>query len=237
MSDAYAEIAEFYDLAAASLWARKGPVLAAALRSARPDLGPILDIGAGTGLSTEIIADTLPDAAIIAVEPSPQMRIALSTRIAIRGLADRVTVVPEPVGALRFPDRLGGAVCYGVLGHLAASERTHLLATLRRCLAPGAPTVIELMDETAPPTREPLRIAAVRVGDCDYEVWSRGATGESAHRWTLTYRVLRDGITRREVHAPMPWAAYGLRELAADSERARLFCNRIAADVAVLTPA
>lgn len=231
-SDTYAEIAEFYDLVGTSLWVRKAPVLAAALRHARPDYGPIVDIGAGTGLSTETIARAVPGATIIAAEPSTSMRIALATRIAVRELTSRVTIVPEPVHTLTFPDRLGGVVAYGVLGHLSDADRSRLLTTLGQRLAPGAPAVIELLDETAPPTRETLRIAHVRVGECEYEVFSSGADDA----WTLTYRVLRRGTVQREVHAPMPWADYGIADLAAEADRSNLTCTRIAPDVAVLTP-
>ncbi|WP_067463334.1 class I SAM-dependent methyltransferase [Nocardia amamiensis] len=233
--DPYTEIAEFYDLLATPLWARKGPVLTAALRQARPDLGPILDIGAGTGLSTEAIANAVPNAAILAIEPSPQMRIALATRTAMRNLNDRVTIVPEPVDAVVFPHRLGGAVAYGMLGHLTESDRVRLLNVLGQRLAPGAPAVIELMDETAPPTADPLRIGCVRVGDHEYETWSRG-TRETPVRWILTYRVLRAGTLQREIHTPMPWAAYSMRDLRDEAARANLSCTRIAPDVAVLTP-
>lgn len=241
MIDPYAATAEFYDLVAVPLWERKGSVLAAALRQARPDLGPILDIGAGTGLSTEAVADAVPDAKVIAVEPSAAMRIALATRIAVRGLTDRVTIVADPVGALAFPDRLGGAVVYGVLGHLPAADRTRLLTTLGERLAPGAPAVVELLDETAPPTPAPTRIARVPVGEHHIEVWSRGSEYEpdqqqgGSVRWTLTYRLLHRNTVLRTVESPMPWADYDLAALRAEAWRAGLRCTRVAPDTALLT--
>ncbi|WP_306364153.1 trans-aconitate 2-methyltransferase [Nocardia sp. CC227C] len=241
MIDPYAATAEFYDLVAAPLWARKGPVLADALRQARPDRGPILDIGAGTGLSTEVIADALPDARIIAVEPSSAMRIALATRIAVRGLTGRITIVADPVDGLSFPDRLGGAVAYGVLGHLPAADRTRLLTTLGQRLAPGAPAVVELLDETAPPTPALSRIARVPVGEHHIEVWSRGGGDDSQRppdgpvRWTLTYRLLRGNTVLRTVETPMPWTDYDLTALRTEARRAGLSCTRVAPDVAVLT--
>ncbi|MEU2035428.1 class I SAM-dependent methyltransferase [Nocardia amamiensis] len=235
MTDIYAGAAEFYDLVAGPLWARKGPVLAAALRTARTDLGPIVDIGAGTGCSTEVIADALPGAAIVAVEPSPCMRIALSARVALRGLADRVTIAAATAGDFSLPQRIGGAVVYGVLGHIEPPQRTRLLADLAERLPPGAPVVVELMDETAPPSRAPLRIARTPVGDHIYEVWSRGSGSGTATMWTLTYRVLHDHRVIREVEVPMPWAEYGLSDLREEAERSNMRCLRIAPDTAVLT--
>jgi hypothetical protein len=115
-----------------------------------------------------------------------------------------------------------------------ATERAALLAALAERLAPSAPAVVELMDETAPPTRKPLRIASTGVGDLTYEVWSAGA---GAGEWTQTYRVLRAETVLREVYTTMSWADYGMRELQLDASHAGLTCTRIAPDVAVLTGA
>jgi spermidine synthase len=47
--------------------------------NADPAAGPVAGIGAGAGLVTEAIADLLPDARIIAVEPDPAMRTSRLT--------------------------------------------------------------------------------------------------------------------------------------------------------------
>jgi methylase of polypeptide subunit release factors len=69
--DAYAVSGEFIDVLSQDAWrALRGPI-SRALRAAVPSQGPIVDVGAGTGLGALVAADTVPDTEIIAVEPCP----------------------------------------------------------------------------------------------------------------------------------------------------------------------
>ncbi|MFC0104875.1 hypothetical protein [Kibdelosporangium aridum] len=221
--DPYSASAEFYDLTSRELWARKRPLIMSGLRGAT---GTLVDIGAGTGLGTLALAETFPSAPIVAIEPSVGMRIALATRVAMTGID--VSVVDGCVPGVELPPRIGGALCCGVLGHLSASERVSLWTVLAARMDVGAPVVVELMDETAPPAFT-LRIAHTRVGDMDYEVWST----PSDHGWTLRYRVLRAGRCLRELDVPMRWDRIDASVLAAEAVGFR--CRRIAPDVHVLT--
>lgn len=229
--DLYGAAAEFYDLLAAPTWARLGPLLRRALDGVDPAHGPLLDVGAGTGLATEVAAEAVPGVRVLAVEPSAGMRIALSTRLACRpALAARVTVTAGTLHDVRLPGRLCAAVALGVVGHLAPAERASLWRLLSERLAPGAPAVVDVLDRTAPPTRAPLRLATRRVGDLDYESWSEGADDG----WTLTYRV-RDGETVVREHAvPLPWCGIGIAALAEEAAAAGLACTPLAPDFAVL---
>ncbi|MER5220032.1 methyltransferase [Streptomyces flaveus] len=232
-SDLYGAAAEFYDLLAAPAWARLGPLLRRALEGVDPAHGPLLDVGAGTGLATEAAAEAVPGARILAVEPSAGMRIALSTRLACRpALADRVTVTAGTLHDARLPRRLCAAVVLGVVGHLDTAERASLWRLLSQRLAPGAPAVVDVLDRTAPPTRAPLRLATRRVGDLDYESWSEGADDG----WTLTYRV-RDGQTVVREHAvPLPWSGIGIEALTEEAGAAGFVCTPLAPDFAVFRP-
>ncbi|MGW2383419.1 class I SAM-dependent methyltransferase [Streptomyces sp. NPDC001658] len=228
--DVYGPAAEFYDLLAAPAWARLGPLLRKALDGVDPQHGPLLDLGAGTGLSTEAAADAVPGARVLAVEPSAGMRIALSTRLACRpALADRVTVTAGTVHDARLPPRLCAAVALGVVGHLLPAERAALWRELSQRLAPGAPAVVDVLDRTAPPTRAPLRLATRRVGALTYESWSEGADDG----WTLTYRVREGQRVVREHAVPLPWSGIGIDLLAEEAGAAGLRCTRLAPDFAV----
>lgn len=171
---AYGSTAEFYDLAA-----RGVPEIGEVLAGADPSAGPVVEIGAGSGLVTEAIARALPGARILAAEPSTVLRSVLTSRVVgDPDLRRRVTVVPTSAQDLVLPDRMAAAVLCGVLGHLEAVERTELWERLLPRLAPGAPLVVELMALDGPLPR--TRLARARLGRTDYEWWfaaERGADG------------------------------------------------------------
>ncbi|MDT7648655.1 MAG: hypothetical protein QOI36_61 [Pseudonocardiales bacterium] len=60
----------------------RGP-LADVLAHADPDAATVLELGAGTGLGTDVILDTIRRAPVPA-EPSPQLRAVLLARLAGR---------------------------------------------------------------------------------------------------------------------------------------------------------
>ena len=116
--------AEFYDLLATGHWETFGPTLGRLLAGVDPADGPLVDIGAGTGVALGSIQDAIPGVAIHAIEPSRAMRTALHTRLAVDpGLRDCVTVDPRPWGAARPPERACAVLVSAALGHLDADER------------------------------------------------------------------------------------------------------------------
>jgi SAM-dependent methyltransferase len=160
VTDYYAPTAEFYDLVGVQRWTQSDPLLAAALAGTDTGHGPVLDLGAGTGRSTEVVARTLPEARILAVEPSPAMRSALTSRVVRdEDLRRRVTVVAAGAQDVELPDRLSAAVICGVLGYLDRAERADLWARLTARLPVGAPVVVELMAVRTPQTVAPMRIS------------------------------------------------------------------------------
>lgn len=228
MTDAYGITAEFYDLLAGAYWDVKVAALAAALEGARPEAGPILDLGAGTGLATMAVADALPTATILAVEPSPSLRAVLHARLAARtDLQDRVTVWPTDLAGAELPDRLGGAVAISMLGHLDPAERTGLWSLLAARLAPGAPAVIELQPPARPESVPATEFARARLGDLEYE--GSGAAepdGPDSVRWTMTYRVLRSGRLLSEcVNVFGGWQTVSAEQVAAEAASAGLSCE------------
>jgi hypothetical protein len=228
VTDAYAITAEFYDLLASSYWDAKQAVLAAALEAARPAAGPILDLGAGTGLATVAVADTLPTATILAVEPSPSLRAVLHARLAGRAdLRNRVTVWPTDLAGAELPARLGGAVAISMLGHLAPAERIGLWSLLAARLAPGAPAVIELQPPARPEVVPATEFARARLGDLEYEgSGSAEPDGPDSIRWTMTYRVFRSGrLLSERVNVFSGWQTVSAEQVAAEAAAADLSCE------------
>ncbi|GAA2136250.1 class I SAM-dependent methyltransferase [Kitasatospora kazusensis] len=217
--DYYSPTAEFYDLVGVQRWTQSDPLLATALTGTDTAHGPVLDLGAGTGRSTEVIARALPEARVLAVEPSPAMRAALTSRV-VRDeeLRRRVTVVASSAQEVELPERLSAVVICGVLGYLDRAERAALWGRLLPRLPSGAPVVVELMAVKVPQPVAPMRIARQRLGEQEYEAWLSGEPcGPDRMRWSATWRVLRDGEAVREIDVTHEWYTFGLEDLAAET--------------------
>ncbi|EHN79779.1 NAD-binding Rossmann fold protein, partial [Streptomyces coelicoflavus ZG0656] len=221
---AYSPSAEFFDLVAAEHTATSSaPAIAALLADADLSTGPVVDIGAGTGLVTEAVARARPDAEIIACEPSVGMRAVLTSRVfSDEDLRARVTVTADSAPDLELPDRIGVVLLCGVLGHLDAGERARLWRRLTRRLAPGGLVVVELMQFESPLTLPETRLATAEAGHHRYE-WSFGGapdeTDAAVMRLHSTWRVYRDDAARpeREVRDSYRWAPFGLKDVATES--------------------
>jgi SAM-dependent methyltransferase len=234
--EGYGPTASFYDLLAAPWWDTLGPALAAALAGVGPAAGPLVDLGAGTGLSTLAAADAVPGAEAWAVEPSPAMRSILLSRLALRrDLHPRVTVVPADAQALAWPDRIAAVVAANMIGHLPPPDRRRLWATLAERLAPGGPAVVGLQPPARPERLAPTRNAAVRLGADTYEGWSAAEpSGPDSLRWTMTYRITRDGQAHHEAVTHFDWWTVSADDVAAEAGAAGLACEPGEAGLLVL---
>ena len=213
----YGGIAEFYDLVALRQSTSTGPALAAMLRLLPENQGPVVEIGAGTGRVTRTILAARSDLRVLAVEPSPEMRAVLVSRLwADEETRDRVTVVADAAPGLELPDRISAAVIFGVAGHLDESARRRMLAELRTRLAPGGFVAVELMG--AVHDLRPTRTLSAVVGEQTYEWWVSGrpVAADEMH-FSNTWRVLRDGRVVREVVDEHRWVVLTPERLAEEA--------------------
>ncbi|WP_434739399.1 class I SAM-dependent methyltransferase [Micromonospora sp. SH-82] len=219
VTDFYSTSAEFYEMVAERHVRTSVGPLATALRGVDPALGPVVEIGAGTGRLTRVIADRLPTARIIAVEPSTPMRAVLTSRVlADADLRRRVDVVAQAAPELRLPDRIGAVVVFGVLGHLGEEDRARLWELLRSRLPEGAPIAVELMGGHRARRIEPIRMLRETIGTQTYEWWtSAEVRTPTLMRWRTTWKVLSGAETLREVEDVYDWATLSLEGLAAES--------------------
>ncbi len=238
----YSASAEFFDLVAEGHTATGSvPAVVAALAGIDPSSGPILDLGAGTGLVTEAVARAYPQAEIVAAEPSAGMRAALTSRVfSDEDLRRRVTVTDGAAPDLDLPASLSAVVLCGVLGHLDAQARATLWGRLDERLAPDAPIIVELMNLERPATLPELRLARAVVGRQTYTWWfsgepeacpaptagtdtgpAPGAVGGDADRMRLRSRwTVHDGDALvREVPDAYVWHAFDLDRVARESGR------------------
>ncbi|MES0837477.1 Gfo/Idh/MocA family oxidoreductase [Nocardiopsis tropica] len=219
----YNEAAEFFDLGAREHTARTGPAVVACLSGIDPRTGPLVDVGAGSGLVTRQVAAAYPDCRVIAAEPAAGMRALLTGRVGDDpGLAQRVTVLPHAAERLLepgvLPDRLCGVVICGVLGHLDPDLRRDLLRGLAERLAPGAPIVVELTGMREPMRMDPTLLRHAELGEQRYEWWMSGEPdGPDRMRLDTEWRVLRGGEPVREVREQYRWYTLELEQLARES--------------------
>ena len=183
--------AEFYELLATAHWERTGLELLDLLDGVDPTAGPIIDVGAGTGIGLPYLRAAVPDAEIYAIEPSKSMRTALHTRLLLDpSLAGRVTVDPRPL-AEALPERASAVVLSAVLGHLDRSERALLWRYAVERMPTGAPLIVELLPPYRPIVVENTRYRSLPVGRFTYEGWQSGEpVDDLTMRWVMAYRVL-----------------------------------------------
>ncbi|WP_345612190.1 class I SAM-dependent methyltransferase [Pseudonocardia adelaidensis] len=134
----YAASAEYLHLLSGPAWPALRPRLSAALSGVTANAGPVLELGAGTGLGTDVLLDTLGNE-VLAVEPSAALRGVLLARLVDGERAGRVTVFPGGATEVPLPDRIAAVVGMHMVGHLAPPERKRLWAAVRNGSRPARP--------------------------------------------------------------------------------------------------
>lgn len=230
----YDVTSQFYDVMAGDQHAGVDAQISAALNGLDCSGGPIVDIGAGTGLTTRAIATTLPDAEILAVEPHPGMRASLLTRIwADADLKRRVSILPMSVFDAPLPATISGAVASAVLVHFDARGREQLWRLLASRLVARGRVVVEIQCPAAVDLPE-TRMATSRLGRIEYEGYAQAtALGESRQRWRMTYRALLDDVEIARQVAEFVCHSVSASQVVDEAARAG-FMARISADLVVL---
>ncbi len=227
--DPYRATAGAFDLFSASSLPAQLAALSTVMMRFRPDHGPILDIGAGSGAMIEAVLEHLPDARVHALEPSPAMRALALARIAGHPeWFDRVTLRPEDFFTATLPRRIGGAIMLGVIGHFDAGERAAVLGELAKRLPIGGIALLDLQPPERPARVEPFEFTAARIGELIYrgiaEAWP---VDEDRMRWRMTYlsledeRVLTEDTAEHLYHHPAP------EQVAAEADQVGLALERL----------
>lgn len=190
----YSVTAQYYDPLMSAAHADVDRRIAAALVDMDVTTGPVVDIGAGTGLSTALIASTLPAAEILAVEPDAAMRPALMTRMwANVRLRQRVSILPFDIFSVPLPERIAGALLSASLVHFAPPDRARLWPLLADRLAPEGRIIVEVQCPEAEDMPE-TDMAQVQVGRIVYRASAVAERLSSdRQRWTMKYRSSLEG--------------------------------------------
>ncbi|AOS63695.1 class I SAM-dependent methyltransferase [Actinoalloteichus hymeniacidonis] len=219
VADYYTTSAEFYEMVAMRHVRTSAGPLKTALSGVRPAHGPVVEVGAGTGRITAVIAEALPTASIIATEPSTPMRAMLTSRVfGDADLRSRVTVLADPVQLLRLPDSISAVVIFGVVGHLTETERRLMWRRLSERLPTGAPIIVELMGTGTPRVVPPFRMLRETMGEQTYEWWTEAEPlRDDVMRWRTSWKIFRDGDLVRSTHDEYDWENLSLDRLAAEA--------------------
>jgi SAM-dependent methyltransferase len=201
----YAASAEYLHLLSGPAWAALRPRLAAALAGIDPGAGPVLELGAGTGLGTDVLLETTA-CDVLAVEPSAALRGVLLARLADRD-TDRVTVFPGGVTEVRLPDRIAAVVGMHMVGHLAPPDRKQLWSAITERLTPGGPVVLNVQPPAAAEAVPEFPWMSVTVGGLVYEgTGSAEPIGSDSVHWRMRYRTRHeDGTVLAEANAEYAW--------------------------------
>jgi hypothetical protein len=221
----YETSGEFVDVLSGQMWQLLREPVLAALGAPAAGGGPLVDMGAGTGLGTLVLAAARPATEILAVEPSPVQRAVLLARVAADpDLRARVTVLAGDATGGPLPAQLGGVVALNMLGHLDRGARSRFFARIAHRLAPGAPLVLNVQPPVTPAVVDYATFGTVRIGRHRYEGGgSARPSGDDAVIWSMRYRVLDDeGATVREAAVDHPWHVLSVTDLLAELSRAGL---------------
>ncbi|SDU78639.1 class I SAM-dependent methyltransferase [Jiangella alkaliphila] len=206
-ADEYQRSAEYVDILLAEPWRVFGPLVAAGLQGVNPAAGPVVDLGAGTGRGVLAVAAALPEAEVLAVEPSPAMRAVLMARVGSDDdLRRRVSVVAGDLASVRSAERFGAVLAMNMIGHLDRAARKAFWATLAGRLASGAPALVNLQ-----PPAEAVEVAEtpgseVTVGRYTYRGSGRAIpTAADQVTWHMTYRTFEDGVMVAEERVSYAW--------------------------------
>jgi SAM-dependent methyltransferase len=191
----YEVTAEFYDLLQATDFARIAERLLDRWLG-DPQVG-VLDIGAGTGLATALLARRVA-VTVHAVEPAASMRAVLLSRLAgHQDLLSRVRVHARTVDRVGLRDAADFALCLNTMSTLEPAERAAGLDALATAMVPGGVLVVQRPPASPGPARADLPCWYLG-GDVYGGEIACTRTGDETVEWRFTYRVTRDDVTVRE---------------------------------------
>lgn len=199
MTDRYSYLSQYHELFSLPY---KEPIQRAVAKAVADCANGVLELGAGTGLITETIADACPGE-VFAVEPAAPMRAVLMSRLARRpDLQQRVTVVPWDALTVDLPVKVDAAVLISMLLCFSPEQRRTLWQVCAKSLVPGG---LLLQDRPEPSTNEaiPPGAGSIQVGRARYDIEYAGTpVADGVLRLTWTYRATigeRSGPQEQEV--------------------------------------
>lgn len=185
--------ADIYDATALSYWPPLRDGLRRLLATPPPNSATVVDVGAGTGLATVVLAKSSPDSEVIAIEPSASLRVGLLARVVDDpDLRRRVTVLPTDwvSAAGSLTSGLARLTAINMIGHLDPDARHKLWELLAERLLPQGMAVIGLHPLTEPQVVPEQDFGGVQIGRLSYTgSGSAEPSGPGQVTWRLHWQV------------------------------------------------
>lgn len=176
-------------------------VALAATAAAPASSSSVLDLGCGTGAGTAALARRLPDAQLIACDPSAAMVAAARARCEATGV--RAHFVAGGLAAVPDDARFDVVVCTLVLHFIPPDERVMFLSSIRERMRPGGALILSALGRSTDPA-----VQAVWTQIRRHHATSRGITsGELAAREAETKGKVHP-LLPEEVHAALDSAGF-----------------------------
>jgi hypothetical protein len=202
--------ADFYDAVALDSWDVLGPKVTDTLAPWRGRGGVAVDMGAGTGLSTQVLAGVFAGE-ILACEPDFTLRASLMTRVTgDPELVDRTTVLPWDADGMieEIAEPLSVVTAFNMIGHLSAETRSAFWAWLGRWLSDDGVALVGPIAEgdDAPQSEGETALPSRSVGRLTYAASARYETVDDHRgRWHLTWRIYQDDALVEERSSSFDW--------------------------------
>ncbi len=215
-------MAQFYDLMnRSSSQSRMHRLLDAVAPT--PTVG-VLELAAGTGAMTQVLAHRCPELDIWAVEPSPAMRTALFTTVASDDqMRARVCVLPIPAQQVELDGVADLGLCLSALHVFSPRARRDAWRRVARALVPGGILLVDRPSERSPTFEECELLSTSIAGGSVVLTYATEPEGTHRQRWMFRYRQLdHEGtVLQQSINRTVSWRV-SRRQLRGELARAGL---------------
>lgn len=199
--------AEFYDITSRSSWNRDKKIIDEIMPLVKKD-GIVLDIGAGTGNVSIYISEIFDCEKIYAIEKSPEMRIALMSKLqTVIAKKNNITVLDKSVFEIEFTKGISAVLLLGVIGHLNIYEREFLWRNLSEKIDNTSPILISNLNRDIFNIKNGTILERVRVGECEYELVmnEKNYMEENRIRWEFQINLYQSNAVQKKMVYTLEW--------------------------------
>lgn len=203
----YGSEVEFYDITSRNSWEQDKKIIDEIMPLVRKK-GIVFDIGAGTGNLSIYISEMFDCEKIYAIEKSPEMRIALMSKLQnVIAKKNNITVIDTNIFEIEFTKDISAVFLMGVVGHFNMYEREFLWKNLGEKLEKEAPILISNLSKEYFYIKNGTVLENVRVGDYEYELIMKEKKHikKNKFQWKFLINLNRDKVLQRQMVYTLEW--------------------------------